>query len=168
MVSTIVTTLTKQFAEAKSEPKRPMQMHIVPWKPKAENWETAKTNPYHLSFCLSNEYDNPQMQALLFSVHDVAEADNVLESEFAAMLEAIKSEYEHFHGIVPTTKSSENWPKTRSARLLYGDVKIDGVYRKRAERHLREIVKFESEILPGIAAIYAERAAKKAARKATA
>jgi hypothetical protein len=148
-VTTIVTALTKQFTEA-----TPV-MTLVQWKPKAENWEQAKTDPYHLEFCLMNEYvDNPQMKALLFSIGDVAEADKVLESEYRAMLEAIKSEYEQFHSITPATKGSENWSKTQSARLLYG-------------RHLREIVKFE-RTLPAIAAYVERKAVKKAARKAKA
>jgi hypothetical protein len=33
----------------------------------------------------------------------------------------------------------------RSARLLYGEVKIDGAYQRQAERHIREIVKFIQE-----------------------
>jgi hypothetical protein len=55
----------------------------------------------------------------------------------------IRQEYHVFNSGEPLPQGFQNWRNTRSARLLYADtVKVDAAYRKRAERHIREIIRF--------------------------
>jgi hypothetical protein len=120
----------------------------VQWKPSESDWKKAETNPIYKHICMLNQYCdvNPQMDAILCNVIDVCEDDEVQEHILSEVLDAIESEYKQFHGITPATKGSENWAKLKSSRLLYGTVKIDRAFQKRAERHVRNIIKFLSQL----------------------
>jgi hypothetical protein len=98
-----------------------------------------------------NHYENLQMTVILGIVIDVFDngddrGDEMTFPLFSQVLDAIESEYKQFHGITPATKGSENWAKLKSARLLYGTVKIDREFEKRAERHVRNMIKFMRQL----------------------
>jgi hypothetical protein len=123
---------------------------IVPWKPSENDWRKAENNPIFKHFCMFNHYSpdvNPQMNAILGSVVDLFEdgVDGMTLPVLSEVLDTIESEYKQFHGITPATKGCENWAKLKSSRLLYGTVKIDRTFQKRAERHVLDIIKFMSE-----------------------
>jgi hypothetical protein len=124
---------------------------IIPWKPNAADWKKAETDPIFKHICIFNQYSvdvNPQMNAILGSVIDLFEdgVDGMTLPILSEVLDAIESEYKQFHGFTPAAKGSENWSKLKSSRLLYGSVKIDRAFQKRAERHVRNILKFMRQL----------------------
>jgi hypothetical protein len=120
---------------------------VVSWQPTESDWKKAETDPIFKHFCMFNQYSydvNPQMSEILGTVIDLFEdgIDGMTLPDLSEVLDAIESEYKQFHGFTPATKGSENWAKLKSSRLLYGTVKIDRAFQKRAERHVRSIIKF--------------------------
>ncbi|HEY3987970.1 MAG TPA: hypothetical protein VGM02_01645 [Acidobacteriaceae bacterium] len=82
----------------------------------------------------------PVLDALQAAVTTVAKTEKLSRSSLAEVRSAIQSEFDEFH--TPVTKGSENWHKQKSVQLIYGATKIDSAFRKRAERHVRGIIKW--------------------------
>jgi hypothetical protein len=138
-------TMASSAANAKKK------LKSVQWKPTEADWKKAKTNPIFKHFCMLNQYSpdvNPQMNAILCSVIDLFEdhIDGMTLPALSDVLDAVESEYKQFHGLTPNTKGCENWAKLKSSRLLYGTVKIDRAFEKRAERPVRSIIMFMSQL----------------------
>jgi hypothetical protein len=112
---------------------------MINWKPEAANWERAKSDPHHMEFCMMNEYFGVrQMEAMIWSAGDVAERDDVRPDIWGDVLAAIKSEYEQFHAPTDTA-----WKPSKTVVSLYSkDATVDNNFRRRAERHIRGMVKF--------------------------
>jgi hypothetical protein len=130
-------------ATTTSTPTRTKTFKLVPWKPTAEDWKKAESNPIFRHFCMFNQYQgNPQMYELLGIIMDVYEEDQMSLNDLNEVLDSVEFGYKRFHGLTP---SPVDWSKVESSRLLWGDVKIDGAYQKRAEGYIRATVQSPRE-----------------------
>jgi hypothetical protein len=117
-------------SEYATEKKNISHFPLIPSKPTANDWKKAESDAIFKHICMLNQYSddvNPQMHAIIASVMEVCEDDEVPLSILSKVLDSIDSEYKQFHGLTPVCEGSENWAKQKSVRLLYGDVKIDRV-----------------------------------------
>ena len=86
--------------------------------------------------------ESPQMGEIFRCAKQVCETEWPQPEMVEKLMEMLQEEYHEFHSPLPPPKGSENW-KSTAVRLLYPNtIKIDDAFRKRAERHVRDTIKF--------------------------
>jgi hypothetical protein len=91
---------------------------------------------------------SPQMGELLKCAKQVCETDGPQQSVVQDLMEMLQQDYYRFHSPLSPPNGGKNWKGRRSVKHLFSKtVKINAAFRKRAERYVREKIKFMQNIV---------------------